>query len=111
VIVTKLILIQISLEILRANGMINTIDTTFNKAPEALNCVHMVDTLGVDTLAVIDNPVRIAELPNVIVGGELIGMNGVFSGAWYVIPDEGHYSACLNVCSDRSINLPLFSMG
>jgi hypothetical protein len=87
-----------------------TIKATLNKAPEALNCVHMVDTNSVFPFAVIDNAVRISELLNVIVGCELIGMDGVFCGTGNVIPDDRHYSPRLNVCSDRSADLSFFPM-
>ncbi len=70
--------------------MINTIDTTFNETPETLNGVHMVGSLGVNTLAMLDNAVRVTEFMNVVIGCELIGMDGVFSGTGNIIPDERH---------------------
>jgi hypothetical protein len=110
VIIAETVLIQIVLKVLRRYSMASTIKATLNEAPEALNCVHMVDTNGIFPLAVIDHTVRISELLNVIVGCELIGMDCVFSGTGNVIPDDRHYSPCFNVLSDRSVNLSGFPM-
>ena len=52
-IVTKAILVKVSLEVFRRYGMIGTIDATLDQRPEALNRVHMVDTLGIDALAML----------------------------------------------------------
>jgi len=90
--------------------MASTIKAAFNETPEALNRVHVVDTLGILPLAVINNAVRVSELLNVVISCELIGMNGVLGGTGNVIPDDRHYSPCLNVLSDRSVHLSGFPM-
>ena len=58
-IVAKAILIEVGLKVLRGNGMIDSIDTTLDQRPEAFNRVHMVDTLGIDTLAMLFEMLRI----------------------------------------------------
>ena len=90
--------------------MIDTIDTTFHERPKTLNRVHVVDTNGVFPFSVIDNAMRVSEFFHVIVGCELIGMDGVFNRAGNVIPDDRHNRPRLNVCSDLGVYLPLISM-
>jgi len=90
--------------------MTSTIKTTLNEAPEALNRVHMVVTNGVLPFAVINNPMSVSELLNIVIAGKFICMDSVFSGTGDVIPDDRHYSTCLNVLSDRSADLSLFPM-
>lgn len=86
--------------------MASTIKPALNQRPETLDRVHMVDTSGIFTLAMMYHAMRISELLNGVVTGKLIGMNGVLGGSGNVIPDYRHDGTSFNVFDNRGKNLP-----
>lgn len=78
------VLIQVSLQILLADGVINATDAALQKAPEALDGVRMNIAHNVDSGCVVNAPVLVAQrlavcrfkLRDVVVGHMLIGVNG-----------------------------------
>ena len=90
--------------------MIDTVYTTLDKTPKALNGIDMAVTSGIFTLAMKYPSMDVSKLLNEVIAGELIGVDGILSRAWNVIPDDRQDSSRFNVLSNGSLYLTFITV-
>jgi len=104
-VVTESVLVKVGLEILRANGMIDSRDATLCQRPEALGGVGVGIPLHIDFSTMLDSFVPISSLGEPVVAVELIGIdNGSPS---HILLDKRHDGGAFDIRNNRGGDFPL----